>query len=234
MFNFNKKNNQEIFNKKMNDTLKELENLSYIDILARIAAFNKQSKLFNVKILTKKESGLETIIKNAGTIIDETTNKVKEKFPEVQKKTEELVKNVGDKVTKCYDNITVFRKKGDPWKLEHIAVFLKVYIKSYDENTKRYNPRIKERLSKEFSVDQNKLTNQANLFINKILYENEYKEIFTDWKMKTFGPTREEVLGFKFRDIKYCKDLDKNNFYNKLSKDDQNLLRQEIKRRNKS
>ena len=65
MFNFNK-NEQEKFNKKMNNVLEDLEKISYVEALARIAAFNKQSKTFEIKICSKKESRLENVIKNAG------------------------------------------------------------------------------------------------------------------------------------------------------------------------
>lgn len=235
MFNFNK-NDQEKFNKKMNNALEDLEKISFTEALARVAAFNKQSKTFQIEISSKKESRLNNFIKNAGTIIDETVDKVKEKVPEIvedtKNKTTETIKNINDYINEKSKNI-VIREKGDPWKIGHIATLLKLYIRSRNENG-RYDPEMKERLSKMFSVDKDKLTNQVNLFINRILYENKYSEIFNNSLIKPLAPKREEILLFKFRHVKYCKDLDENKEYDKLSDNDKKLLKEGIKQRNKN
>lgn len=237
MFNFNK-NEQEKFNKKMNNVLEDLEKISYVEALARIAAFNKQSKTFEIRICSKKESRLENVIKNAGVMADETINKVKEKMPEIQEKaikvTETIKEKVSNVINESQDNkeeenkIEIVRHKGDPWDNRQIATFLKEYINTYDFKTGKYDQEKKELMSERFSIDKSKLTNQANLFINRILFEGEYKEIFADSIV-----SKEEILKFKFRDISLCKELKDNENYKRLSQEDKLLLKEIIKNKKK-
>lgn len=243
MFNFGK-NEQEKFNKKMNGIIDELKNLSYIEILARTAAFNKQSKFFNIKITSKNESTLEDFVKATGTIVDETIEKVKKEIPKVQDKASKTIDyirkeacdtcgEIKDYVSIKFDEISTIRKKGDPWKTSDICLFLKVYIKSRNPKTGKYNPEIKKMLSKAYSVEETKLTDKVNYFINEIIYRDKYLEIFESSKCFHLL-TRKDLLDFKFRNAKSYEDLEKDNAYKKLTRTDKIMTKQIIRERQRT
>lgn len=237
---------QEKFNKKMNKLVKELDKLDKDKAKEIIKQFNKQSK--DIKIGSSVDVIFNEIKDGIGKWAEEKLPECKEKVKESAEiakskviETKDTLKDLYNRRDEIMDKIRdlelrielddIKRKPGETWTDEDVNGFLRTYIRARNEKG-FYDPKIKEKVSRQYSVNVNSLTNTANTFINSIIKENKYPYVFTVDKTKS-PLTRKEILGFKFRDVKYCKNLDSNLEYKKLSNEDKELLKQEIKERNK-
>ena len=237
---------QERFNKKMNKLIKELDKLDKDKVKEVIKQFNKQSE--NIKIGSSIDSVFNDIKDGVGKWAEEKLPEYKEKVKESAKIVKSKAIETGDTLKDLYnrrdeiiDKIRdlelkielddIKRKPGEKWTDEDVNGFLRTYIRSRNEKG-FYDPKIKEKVSRQYSVNQRFLTNTANMFINDIIKDGMYPRVFIVDKTKN-PLTRKEILGFKFRYVEYCKDLDSNLEYKSLSNEDKELLKQAIKERNK-